>query len=135
MLVRSEIAGQKQILWIFGYTEGKNRLILSLGLGGIIQERGEGLKYPLCWSDFLHGAGCALQSSLHTRPACRLAAPAKRAMFALLCPDINFQINHRRLKCSGTSAAAPLLSLLPAEMERLSHKFPLYANTPPSLSA
>ena len=66
MLVRSEIAGQKQILWIFGYTEGKNRLILSLGLGGIIQERGVGLKYPLCWSDFLNGAGCALQSSLHT---------------------------------------------------------------------
>ena len=47
MLVRSEIAGQKQILWIFGYKEGKNRLILSLGLGGIIQERGVGLKYPL----------------------------------------------------------------------------------------
>ena len=46
MLVRSQIAGQKQILWIFGYTEGKNRLILSLGLGGIIQERGVGLKYP-----------------------------------------------------------------------------------------
>ena len=93
MLVRSEIAGQKQILWIFGYTEGKNRLILSLGLGGIIQERGVGLKYPLLvgFSPVLV-AHCSLVYTLS--PACRLAAPAKRAMFALLCPDINFQINH-----------------------------------------
>lgn len=36
MLVRSEIAGQKQILWIFGYKKGKNGLILSLGLARII---------------------------------------------------------------------------------------------------
>ena len=78
MLVRSQIAGQKQILWIFGYTEGKNRLILSLGLGGIIQERGEGLKYPLCWSDFLDGAGCALQSSLHTQPRLSAGSPGKK---------------------------------------------------------
>ena len=97
MLVRSEIAGQKQILWIFGYTEGKNRLILSLGLGGIIQERGVGLKYPFLvgFSPFSAPlvAHCSLVYTLS--PACRPAAPAKRAMFALLCPDINFQINHR----------------------------------------
>ena len=95
MLVRSEIAGQKQILWIFGYKEGKNRLILSLGLGGIIQERGVGLKYPLLvgFSPAPLVAHCSLVYTLS--PACRLAAPAKRAMFALLWPDINFQINHR----------------------------------------
>ena len=85
MLVRSQIAGQKQILWIFGYTEGKNRLILSLGLGGIIQERGVGLKYPLLvgFSPVLV-AHCSLVYTLS--PACRLAAPAKRGSVCTSLP-------------------------------------------------
>ena len=94
MLVRSQIAGQKQILWIFGYTEGKNRLILSLGLGGIIQERGVGLKYPLLvgFSPVLV-AHCSLVYTL-SPPVGRQPEQKGRCLH-FLPRGINFQINHR----------------------------------------
>ena len=97
MLVRSQIAGQKQILWIFGYTEGKNRLILSLGLGGIIQERGVGLKYPFLvgFSPFSAPlvAHCSLVYTL-SPPVGRQPEQKGRCLH-FLPGGINFQINHR----------------------------------------
>ena len=126
MLVRSQIAGQKQILWIFGYTEGKNRLILSLGLGGIIQERGVGLKYPFLvgFSPFSAPlvAHCSLVYTL-SPPVGRQPEQKGRCLH-FLPRGINFQINHRnqmqRHICNVYQH--PL-----NHCRRLGHKFLLYA--------
>ena len=128
MLVRSQIAGQKQILWIFGYTEGKNRLILSLGLGGIIQERGVGLKYPFLvgFSPFSAPlvAHCSLVYTL-SPPVGRQPEQKGRCLH-FLPGGINFQINHRN------QMQRHICNVYPYSLNgcrRLGHKFLLFANS------
>ena len=92
MLVRSEIAGQKQILWIFGYKKGKNSLILSLGLRRIISLWNLSVwptssQISTVWLFRRLVAHCSLVSTL---------TAAAKPLFALLAGGINWPwIYHR----------------------------------------